>query len=92
MDQKQAYQEKIKANLEELQAQIDFVKSKAHQVSADAQIEYNRKANELEARAGAVRAQLKELMKATEDGWEKIKSQIEESAQQLRRDLEGMTK
>ena len=91
MDQKQAYEEKIKSRLEELEARIELVQSKAHQVSAEAQVEYTRKANELSAMASAVRSQLKELTSSPADAWETVKDRIEESSRQLKQELERLT-
>lgn len=91
MDQKQAYEQKIKSRLEELEARINLVKSKAHQVSADAQVEYTRKAGELSAKAAAVRSQLGELASSGADTWEKVRDRIEESSRQLKQELEKLT-
>ncbi len=91
MDQKQAYEEKIKARLEELEARIDLVKSKAHQMSADAQVAYTRKASDLSAKASAVRSQIKEMVSSPADTWEEVKDRIEESSRQLKRELESLT-
>lgn len=91
-DDKKAYEEKMRARIDELGARIDLLRSKARSASADAQIEYNKRANEMEAKAGAVRAQLKALTEASEEKWQDLKSGIEQTYNQFKRELEDATK
>ncbi|MEM7713560.1 MAG: hypothetical protein AAF349_08295 [Cyanobacteria bacterium P01_A01_bin.68] len=73
MDNKQAYEEKVKAQLDNLNAQVDQMKAKAAEANADAAIEYNKMIDDLTGKRNEAQAKLDEIGKASEDAWEDLK-------------------
>ena len=77
MSTKEAYKQKIDAELELAQAKIDELKAQAKISSADARIKYAKHVVEIEQRVGATKARLKELGEASEEAWEQLKDGVE---------------
>ena len=73
MDNKQAYEEKVKAQLDNLNAQVDQMKAKAAEANADAAIEYNKAIEDLTSKRNEAQVKLDEIAKASEDAWEALK-------------------
>lgn len=74
---KQAYEEKVDAQLKELSAKIDVLKAKAEKSGADAKVKYYEKIEDLEKRRSVAREKLKELKAAGEDAWQDLKGGVE---------------
>jgi flagellar hook-basal body complex protein FliE len=72
MGKREAYQEKMEAQLAQLNAKIDEFVAKAKEASADAKIEYYKQADELSAKQKKAEAQLEELKRASADAWEEM--------------------
>lgn len=83
MDDKNAYEQKIDAQLKEWQARIDEARAKGEQQTADAKIEYQKQIGEMESRMEAVRAKLDELKKASSDSWEDLKTNIDRTTRDM---------
>ena len=79
MNDKQAYEKKLQAQLEEWSAEIDRIKAKATDLEADAQLEYNERIEALEAMRDAAAERLDELRKAGDDAWEDLKGGVDEA-------------
>ena len=77
MSTKEAYQQKIKAELELAQAKLAELKAHAKSATADARIEYAKQVDELEQQVNAAKVKLKELGEASEDAWEQLKEGVE---------------
>lgn len=77
MSQKQAYEKKLRAQLDEWNSEIDRLKAKAESAEADAQLEYYKHIEELRTRQEAARTKLEELENASEDAWEDLKAGVE---------------
>jgi hypothetical protein len=77
MSTKEAYKQKIEAELELAQAKLDQFKAQAKISTADARIKYAKHVDEIEHRVGATKAKLKELGEASEDAWEQLKDGVE---------------
>ncbi len=73
METKQAYEAKVKAQLDNLNAQIAQMKAKAAEANADAAIEYNKMIEDLSDKRDAAQVKLNEIGKASEDAWEDLK-------------------
>lgn len=73
MSMKEAYENKLQAQLDECKAEMLKFKAKADEAEADAQIEYNKQIEELESKKASVDAKLSDLKDAGEDAWEDIK-------------------
>lgn len=76
MSMKQAYEKKLRAQLDEWSAEIDKLKAKADKAEADAQLEYYKKIEELRTMQRDVANQLIELEESSDDAWEDIKAGI----------------
>ncbi len=70
---KQAYEAKVKAQLDKLNAQIDEMKAKAQQAKSDAQVNYHNKIEELSSKRDAVKTKFQELQNSGEEAWEDLK-------------------
>lgn len=66
MNEKQLYQQKKQAQLDEWQAEVDKLKAKASEASADAQLEMNSQIEALEGKIEEGKAKLAELADASE--------------------------
>jgi hypothetical protein len=76
---KQAYQEKLEAQLAEWDAQLDLIKAKAKNLQADAKLEYERQIAALQQKRAEALAKLEDLYKRGEDAWEDLKEGTEKA-------------
>ena len=74
---KDAYKQKIEAELELAQAKLSELKAKAKSKVADTRIEYDKHVAELERHVSSTRAKLSELTEAGDDAWEHLKDGVE---------------
>jgi len=79
MNEKDLYQQKLEAQLNEWQADIDKLKAKMAGASVGAKLELNQHINVLESKIGEGNTKLEELSKTTDDSWETLKEGIEEA-------------
>jgi hypothetical protein len=77
MSTKEAYKQKIEAELELAQAKLDQFKAQTKISKADARIKYAKQVEEIEQRVSATKAKLKELGEASEEAWEQLKDGVE---------------
>jgi len=77
MSKKEAYKQKIEAELEVVQAKLAEYKAEAKSSAADVRIEYTQHVDELEKMADTINAKLKELEISGEDKWESLKEGLE---------------
>ena len=77
MNEKELYQQKKQAQLDEWKAEVDKLKAKASGASADAQLEHNREIEALEGKIEHGKTKVAELAKASDDAWESIKDGVE---------------
>ena len=73
MSDKQTYEKKLSAKLDEWQADIDKLKAKAEGTSAEAQAEYHRELRDLRDRRDAVHAKLQDVQSASVEAWSDVK-------------------
>lgn len=85
MSTKQAYQQKLQAQLDEWSAEIGKLQAKGDQVSADARIEYDRQVQELRTMQAEARRKMGELKNAGDDAWQDLKAGIEHAWNDLGR-------
>lgn len=88
---KQVYQQKLQAQLDEWSADIDKLKAKARQADADAQIDYNQEIENLKAYQAQANAKLSELKSASDDAWQDLKSGTEEAWKSLQTAIKSAT-
>ena len=84
MHDRELYQQKMHAQLDEWKAEADRLRAKASGASADAQLDINRQIRALERKIEAGRAKLLEIASASEDAWESIKEGVESAWDSLR--------
>jgi hypothetical protein len=74
---KELYQQKMQARLDEWKADVEKLKAKASGASADVQLDMNKQIRVLERNIEEGKAKLSELAAAGEDAWESIKEGVE---------------
>jgi chromosome segregation ATPase len=77
MNEKELYQQKKQAQLDEWQAELEELKAKASGASADAQLKMNTQIEALEGKIEEGKAKLAEIGEASEGAWESIKEGVE---------------
>ncbi len=77
MSMKEAYKQKIEAELRLAQAKLDEFKARAKILTADARVKYAEQIDEIERKVDTTKAKLKELSEASEDNWERFKDGVE---------------
>lgn len=77
MNEKELYQQKKQAQLDDWQADVEKLKAKASEASADSQLELNSQIETLEAKIEDGKAKLAELSNASEGAWESIKDGVD---------------
>ena len=83
MSMRDAYEQKLQAQLDEWAAEIKKLKARADQAEADAQIEYHRQIDRLKQEQQRAEAKLEELRHAGEGAWEDLKVGVEKAWQDL---------
>jgi len=82
-DTRDAYVEKMKAKLDEWNADIAKLEAKARQKEADAQKRYQERIASLKEKRKAVEEELDKLRRAGSDAWEDLKAGFEMAADSL---------
>lgn len=77
MSNREAYKQKIEAELEGVEARLAQMKAAAKSMSADAEIEYNKRVAQLEEKVETAKGRLAEIGDATEETWEGLKAGVE---------------
>ena len=83
VDTKEAYLEKLKAKLDEWNAEIDKLKAKAAQSKADAKIEIEKRVGDLETQRQAVENKIQQLVQASGPAWEDLKGGVQSAWNKL---------
>jgi len=78
MSTRDAYLEKLKAKLDEWNAEIDRLEAKSRGAEASVRAEYERKLGELRDLRDDARCRADKLESAGEDAWEEMKGGFEE--------------
>lgn len=89
MEQKEAYQGKMEAQLQEWGAKIDALTAKAEQASADAKAKYQEQIQTLQTKREAAQTKLNELKNASGDAWEDMKTGIESAWSDLKQTVDS---
>ena len=84
MSDKELYQQKRQAKLDEWRAEVDKLKAKASWVSADAQLKMNKQMKTLESKIEEAKTKLSQLGEAGEDAWESFKDGVESAWDSLK--------
>lgn len=92
MGLKEAYQEKMEAQLKEWQARIDTLKAKADKAQADQKVKYYEKVESLRMKQMTANEKLRELRQASEGAWEDLKAGMEMAWDDLKLSVEEARK
>jgi len=76
-EKRDAFVKKIKARIDEWNAEIDRLKARAEQAEADARIEYHDEIQELKNYRNDARKKLDKLQHAGEGAWEDLRAGVE---------------
>ena len=83
MSMKEAYEQKLQAQLDEWAAEIDKLKAKADSAEADAQLGYYKQIEELRSIQKSATNKLAELKDAGDDAWEDLRAGIDSARDSL---------
>jgi hypothetical protein len=78
-DKRKAYEEKLDAQLDEWNVQIELFKAKADKAKAEAKIEYYKTIEALQRKQNDAKAKLGELKTAGDEAWEDLKTGAEKA-------------
>jgi hypothetical protein len=90
MGLKEAYQEKIEAQIKEWTAKLQLYKAKADKASADVKIQMHQQLDHLRAQKEAALQKLNEIKAASGDSWETLKAGAEKALEEMKKTWEGM--
>ncbi|MFO7545225.1 MAG: hypothetical protein R6W77_06980 [Trueperaceae bacterium] len=79
MREKELYQQKMEAKLQEWKAEAEKLRAKAAGADADAKLEANRKAEELDRKIATGNERLAEIREAGEDTWDSVKARVDKA-------------
>ncbi len=72
-EQKENYQKKIESQLDEWRAEIDRLKAKARNTSADTKLKYQENIDKLEMKMDEGKSKLKDIRESSGEAWESIR-------------------
>jgi hypothetical protein len=90
MGLKEAYQEKMEAQLKEWTAKLNEYKAKADKAGADVKIQMYAHIDQLKAKKEALQQKLDEVKAASGDSWEALKAGSEKILEETKKTWEGM--
>lgn len=79
MKERDLYIQKLEAQINEWQADIDKLKAKLAGASVGTKLEINQHITSMESNLEEAKSKLDELRKASDDSWEMIKADVEKS-------------
>ena len=77
MSKRNEYLEKLKAQLEEWEYDIDRLEAKLEDAQGDAKVKMDKAINDLKTRQKDMQAKLKNIEEAAEDAWHDVKDSLE---------------
>ena len=83
MSLKNAYRDKLEAQIEEQRARLELLKAKAKRAAADVRIMAYEEIGDADAKLDALKAKLKELGNASGDAWHDMKAGVEQAWKDL---------
>ncbi|MBK6289918.1 MAG: coiled coil domain-containing protein [Gammaproteobacteria bacterium] len=84
MSDKELYQQKMQARLDEWRAEVDKLKARTSGASADAQLKMSKQIKTLESKIEEGKTKLSQLAEAADDAWELIKDDVESTWDSLK--------
>ncbi len=86
-EKREAYLEKLRARMDEWNAEIDVLSAKAHQAKAEMKIEYLNELEDLRAKRRDLQQKIVEMEQASENAWQDLKQGLENSWTILKKSL-----
>lgn len=83
MTDKNAFEQKQEAKIEQMNAEIERLKAKAKEADAESRIKYQEKVDELEALRGVAKTKLDKLKQSSESAWTDISKGLDEATMSL---------
>lgn len=83
MTDKEAYQKKLEAQLEEADAKLQELEARRKETEADAQIEYDRRIERLNENIEKTKREIVKLEKSSGEAWDSIKGGVESAWKDL---------
>jgi len=83
MNERQTYIEKMKAKLDEWNAEIDKFEAQAKSAGSDAQLRYQQQLDELKASRDGAARQFREMQDASADAWETMRRGAEAAWEEM---------
>jgi len=83
-EKRDAYVQKLKAKLDEWNAEIDLLAARADQADADAKIGYQKRLYEMRGKREELKKHIAAIQEASEGAWEDLKKGLENSWQILK--------
>lgn len=77
MDRKEAYQEKLSAQLDEWKAEIDKLDARAQKVEGEIKVEFLNKVDQLRAQQEIASHKLANLQQAGDEAWDDLKAGVD---------------
>jgi hypothetical protein len=84
MMDKELYQRKLQAQLDEWKADVDKLRARASRASADTQLKMNEHIKALDSKIAEGKVKLSELSRAGEDAWESIREGVDSAWNSLK--------
>ena len=88
---REAYVQKLKAKIDEWNAEIDKLAAKAEQVDADSKIEYQKQIDGLQAKRDELERKISDIREAGEGAWEDMKAGVESAWEALDEAFKSMS-
>jgi hypothetical protein len=85
---KQAFQQKLEAQLKDWDAKLDELKAKAREAKTELRADYEKQLEALSGKRTIAHAKLQELRLRTEDAWEDLKGGTERAWDEMRKALD----
>ncbi|MDZ7700384.1 MAG: coiled coil domain-containing protein [Deltaproteobacteria bacterium] len=90
-EKRDAYVQKLKAKMDEWNAEIDKIEAKADQADAESKIEYEKQLEDLRAKRKDVEDKMAELQQAGDGAWEDLKAGMDNAWDSLGNALKSAT-
>ncbi|MHB9103168.1 MAG: DUF2934 domain-containing protein [Sulfuricella sp.] len=91
MTEKQAFQQKLEAQLREWDAKLEELKSKAQNAKTEIRADYEKQLEILASKRDMARTKVLELRQRTEGAWEDLKGGAEKAWEEMRKALDHIT-
>ncbi len=84
MDTREAYIEKAKTQLKEIEARIDVLRAQAEKATAGTKIEMGKRLNELDAQRKSTEERLQKLQRESGEAWKDLREGMEKALKDLK--------